>query len=547
MKQLFLSICLLSAGILSHAAVISLSGSLSSQTLTTDNCYYLNGCVVVPAGAVLTINPGVVIRCGQASALVIARGGQIFSNGNSANPVVFTSDKAVNSRAAGDWAGITVNGYANNNIVNGGGGNLDIVRCGTTYSGGGVNDADNSGIIRYTRIEFAGTGNTGDTHTHGLVLNSVGSATELHHIQVSECAQDAFWIAGGKAEISYLVSLNAHRNDFYFSSGTQCKIQYALALRMDPNAYTGSPEFSNGIIIENAFTANSNTPYTYPLISNVSLLDPSYCGTAISGNLKNGILVRNNGHADIRNSVVSKFGNYGFYIQDAASVSNTAANTLNFSYNALMAKSPVNYATGASWTSGCGGGLSSMTAWINGSGLAGCRESGNSFTLSVLGYHTSICNNYCNTAPTLTYSGSSLNGTDFSAPFNTYFTSTSYKGAVGVTDWTNGWSAYCPQSFTYCDTTQQRTGNTGKPELRISPNPASGTVTVSFEAQQTGPAALIVSDNVSGKVLRQVSCPVSQTGTRYVRFSVSGLKDGIYPVRVRMNGQVITGQLVVRP
>jgi hypothetical protein len=528
-----------------NATVIELTGSLSTQTLTSDNCYYLKGCVTVPSGNVLTINAGTIIRCESESSLTILQGGQIFSNGTSTSPVVFTSDQIPGiSRTPGHWAGIAVLGYATNNIVNGGGGTIDIVRC-NTYSGGGTNDADNSGVIKYTRIEFAGKGATGDTYTHGLLLNSVGNGTEINNIQVSECSQDAFMFAGGTVEAKNLISLNSYRNDFMFTFGNSSKVQFLTALRMDVAARVGSPDFSNGMIIENNPTNINYTPLTSPLISNVTLLDPSYCGRTNSTDIRNGILIRNNGRANIRNSVVSQWGNYGFYIADASSVANTANNTLNFSYNALLAKTPSNFGTGASWATGCGGSLSSMTAWINGTGLASCRESSNSFTLTAFGYNSSICDVYCTTPPTLTYSGSSLNGTDFSAPFNTFFTVTTQKGSLGTTDFSSGWSEYCPANASYCSLEAPKEQQSSW-KLQLSPNPASGLVSTTFEPLKEGPATLTISDRITGKAIRTIRFKVEKAGTNTISFSVQGLREGIYPIAITMNGYKAYGQLVVK-
>ena len=46
-------------------------------------------------------------------------------------------------------------------------------------------DADNSGVLSYVRIEFAGYPFQTDQEINGLTLGSVGSGTKIDHVQVS--------------------------------------------------------------------------------------------------------------------------------------------------------------------------------------------------------------------------------------------------------------------------------------------------------------------------------------------------------------------------
>ena len=83
----------------------------ASRTLFADTTYTLQGYVKVTNGAVLTIEPGTRI-VGDAetvgSSLWILRGARIEANGNAAQPIVFTSEKAVGTRAPGYWGGIII-------------------------------------------------------------------------------------------------------------------------------------------------------------------------------------------------------------------------------------------------------------------------------------------------------------------------------------------------------------------------------------------------------------------------------------------------------
>ena len=99
-KALFSSFLLLVTAILTGnlnaQIVISDDGNGTGTTIwTSDNTYVLDGLVFVNSGQVLTIEAGTVIKGkpgtgADASALVVARGGQIMAMGTMEDPIVFT-------------------------------------------------------------------------------------------------------------------------------------------------------------------------------------------------------------------------------------------------------------------------------------------------------------------------------------------------------------------------------------------------------------------------------------------------------------------------
>lgn len=117
--------------------------------------YVLKGWVYIEDGATLTIEPGTVIKGDKETkaALIARKGGKLIAKGTTSEPIVFTSNQAKGSRKPGDWGGIILCGRAKNNI--------DIVagmpiEGGPVAPHGGNNDDDNSGIVSYVRIEYAG-------------------------------------------------------------------------------------------------------------------------------------------------------------------------------------------------------------------------------------------------------------------------------------------------------------------------------------------------------------------------------------------------------
>src|SRR5690606_20581863 len=79
---------------------VSLKVDLSTQTLTADNKYLLEGIVYVRSGQTLIIEPGTVVAGEKRSkgTLVIDRGGKLIAKGTAEKPVVFTSNQKVGDR-----------------------------------------------------------------------------------------------------------------------------------------------------------------------------------------------------------------------------------------------------------------------------------------------------------------------------------------------------------------------------------------------------------------------------------------------------------------
>ena len=146
----------------------------TNTTLTADKVYLLDGWVYVKSGATLTIDPGTVIRGSKANkgALIIEKGAKIIAEGTASNPIVFTSNQDAGSRSYGDWGGLIILGNATVNKVD------PIIEGGPTSTYGGSDDADNSGILKYVRIEFPGIAFQPDKEINGLTMGGVGSGTD---------------------------------------------------------------------------------------------------------------------------------------------------------------------------------------------------------------------------------------------------------------------------------------------------------------------------------------------------------------------------------
>ncbi|MFZ4707414.1 MAG: hypothetical protein ACOYMF_15535 [Bacteroidales bacterium] len=318
--------------------------------LPTKKVYLLNGWVYVKTGAVLTIQPGTIIRGDKANkgAIIVERGAQLIANGNVNEPIVFTSNQPVGSRAGGDWGGIILCG----NAVNNQGLNVTI-EGGVTSQYGGTNDLDNSGSLKFVRIEFPGIAFVPGSEINGLTMGSVGSGTTIDYIQVSYSGDDSFEWFGGKVNAKHLIAFKGLDDDFDTDFGFTGKIQFAVSLRA-PNLADGSG--SNSFESDNDAGGSANTPFTNPIFSNVSVFGPlATPSTSIDGNYKRGMHIRRNSRCSVYNSLFLGFPK-GMFIDGSLSQAAADANALQIE-NTFLAGMTANYeygTTGQTWTTGGG-------------------------------------------------------------------------------------------------------------------------------------------------------------------------------------------------
>lgn len=210
-----------------------IAGIIDKDTkLLKRNTYQLVGIVYVTNNAVLTIEPGTVIRgddktCGT---LVITNGSKIMAEGLETDPIVFTSNKDNLDRKPGDWGGIIIMGKAPINSL-GGLHTLPFDLEPILNHYGGQDPDDNSGILKYVRIEYSGRKLSALKELNGLSLAGVGQKTVLNNIQISFSNDDSFECYGGDFTMSNLVSYRTTDDDFDFTQGAQINISNSIAIR----------------------------------------------------------------------------------------------------------------------------------------------------------------------------------------------------------------------------------------------------------------------------------------------------------------------------
>ncbi|HZH69015.1 MAG TPA: hypothetical protein VFD80_01015 [Flavobacteriaceae bacterium] len=271
-------------------------------TLDPSKVYKLTGRVLVSNGSKLRIPAGTRIEGvgGTSAYIAVEQGGQIFINGTAADPVVMTSGLA--NPQPGDWGGLVICGKAPTNR----GATAQAEVSDLTYGGTVTND--NSGEIKYLRIEYSGAAFNSEKEFNGLSLFGVGSGTTISHVQIHAGADDGIEFYGGTVSASNLVMTANEDDQFDWVEGWTGK--------NNSNWYgkLGLGRGNRGIEADNLNVDNMATPISDPKISNLTLI-----GLGDQGNEPQGILVRVGTRGKIDNIVIDNWA-VGIEVRDDATL-----------------------------------------------------------------------------------------------------------------------------------------------------------------------------------------------------------------------------------
>ena len=311
----------------------NISGTITTDTTWTANRrYVLSDFVGVAAPATLTIEPGTVVYGGNSRAtLFIQRGAKVMANGTSRRPIIFTSPQTVGSRNQTDWGSLVLMGAApvndtRNQLV--GESYLEGLPQTPEYRFGGSNANDNSGVLRYVRLEFGGFEIQNDQEINGLSLAGVGRGTTVEYVQVLQNKDDAFEFWGGTVNARFLLGVGFADDGLDMDLGYSGNIQYAVMVKRAANDENDSNFLTETDGHPQTFTL---TPKTAPLVFNVTAIRQD---NAQFGNY--GGVLRRGASPRFYNTIVSNSRQAPLTIRDTATFDNAGTNELVFDSSILF-------------------------------------------------------------------------------------------------------------------------------------------------------------------------------------------------------------------
>lgn len=357
-----------------------------NMTLETGKNYTLNGGIHVKAGATLTIQPGVTITAkhdGTVDYILVEQGAKIDAQGTASQPIVMTSEK----KEAGAWGGLHICGYAH---TNNGSGSSEIGNA--PY--GGNNDADNSGTLKYIRLEYTGYAFDEEHEANGVSFYGVGNGTTVEHLQAYKGSDDGFEFFGGSVNVKYLVATSCSDDSFDWTEGWNGKAQFLVAYQEGET----SLGYDCDCLMEcdNNGTNFAATPVAHPVIANATLIG--------NGGEAQGVRLRAGTEVELYNTIIT--GKDRVLTVETDETENALKNgTSKLEYVAIDGEvsSKQGIYTNADFIQATGNLDNQTFTWSN------------------------------------KYVGTLDGGKDLSA--DSFFTSTDYKGAVkSGEDWTEGWT-----------------------------------------------------------------------------------------------------------
>ncbi len=452
--------------------------------------YKLNGWAYVIDGVTLTIEAGTIIRGDKANkaALIVERGGKLIANGTVSEPIIFTSNQAAGSRTYGDWGGVILCGKAKVNKVE------PQIEGGPRSHYGGTDDTDNSGSLKYVRIEFPGIAFQPDKEINGLTFGGVGSGTTIDYIQVSYSGDDSYEWFGGFVNCKHMIAFRGWDDDFDTDYGYRGMVQFGVGLRDPAIADPGSG--SNGFESDNDGNGSGDTPITQAIFSNISMFGPLVTpNTTVNDNYKRAMHLRRNSAINIFNTI---FGGYltGLYIE-GPSITNAQDNMLKLQ-NDIIAGTTSNFGVAFSdlWD------VAQEETWY----MDPSRNNG-----------VMASNDDLNITDPF-----NLSAPNFLPKAGSAVITGSYWGSQGIEDY-------------------NRNNFAG---LNCYPNPFENNTTITVDLQQRSYVRVDIYNMAGYKVSNLVSREAE--GLLQVDFNADGLPKGIYFAKVTSNGNSGIIKLIVR-
>lgn len=242
-----------------------LTGDITENLLVPTGNYNLRGAVSVKNGATLTIEPGTTFtvsatdQAAGVNLLFVEQGGRLVAEGTASQPIIFTSENKNAEGGDGDWGGIGIHGRASMNAPGG----TSISEAGQLPYGG-TNDADDSGVLRYVRVEYAGQASSdGQFEFNAFSFFAVGSETILENLEAFEGADDGFEFYGGTVNATNLSAVGMEDDSIDWDEGYRGTLDNVIIYQ-----YEGVGDFA--FELANRSGENNASPRSKATVKNVT-------------------------------------------------------------------------------------------------------------------------------------------------------------------------------------------------------------------------------------------------------------------------------------
>lgn len=218
----------------------------------------------------LTIEAGVrIFGSSGLDYIVVNRGSQINVQGSATAPVIMTSrqsiEGATNVDSIGQWGGLVILGRAPISNCPGqttpGTAQCEAQVEGTNAFYGGNAAADNSGSIRYLRIQHSGFQILPNNELNGITLAGVGSGTTFEYVQVHNSSDDGIEWFGGTVNGRYLVLTGNDDDSLDTDVGFNGAVQFVIVVQR-----------ANGGDRMAEMSGSTRTPASNPKVANATMV-----------------------------------------------------------------------------------------------------------------------------------------------------------------------------------------------------------------------------------------------------------------------------------
>jgi hypothetical protein len=508
----------------------------TNTTWTADKEYTLQGFVYVTNCATLTIQPGTVIKGdkGSKGALIVTRCAKLIADGTKDLPIVFTTNDPVPSY--GSWGGLIILGRAQTNQVYNGTPGLGLIEGGldpakALYGGGdqpgGADNNDNSGVLRYVRVEYPGIAFQPNNEINGITFGAVGAGTTVDYVQVSYAGDDAFEWFGGTVNAKHLIAYRALDDDFDTDNGFAGNVQHALSVR-DPQVSDISG--SNGFESDNNAAGDNTLPKTAPTFSNVTIVGPS--GT-VGANYRRAAHLRRSTELGLFNSLL--IGSYpvGLLIDGNNATANATDGKLEVKNTILAGETDLLNTNVASFD---------IDTWYATAGWGNKQFPTNAEAALQNPFNLDVPN----AQPT--FASPALAMGAFTAPrINTpFFDKVTYIGAFAGTgaasDWTCGWAKYKDLNVTCLVETKDAAKFISS--VKLFPTVANDQTTLELSLTESADLTVEIY-GLNGQYFGQQVSEKAAEGVQTYTLNTSNLAQGFYFVRIQAGNAVTTEKLIV--